>query len=358
MTMNHSSFSAVPRRARPGLRLGLWVGCVLAFAAAGSCVPVGSGDPNDPSDTSRPASTGYIAVVFINHSSQLVQDVISVERRNVQPEVWVTPVTPDSWDALLVDYPFQRITIIGVTPVDLQTGEAGDQIPYKDGTYADRDRVTCGSVIVVRTRDEAGGAGGIVVEVATIPDPDGGDFILANRSARSPGADSALVLIRPEVPDGVSAQARFTWENGDGQVFASNWAISGVGVGTAALVECPVKRVGWGNLRDPGLAGASIDSPAADITAPPALRAATSSPGSGQAGDFACGDVINLQLVRDGAQETGFRLDAHASSDDSGVPAGGIDLFGNIRRLLDSEGMAGRLSNTALLLPEPPEGAR
>lgn len=348
--MVHGLDGVAGRAGRTGwhrMRRSSW----LLVALLCACVPVDTGSPTPPTDTSRPASTGYVAVVFINHSSQLVQDVISVEHRNLQPEVWVTPVTPKSWDALLIDYPVQRITVIGVTPVDLQTGQAGEQIPYADGAYVDRDRITCGSVIVVRTRDAGDDSGEMIVEVDTLPDSDGSDFVLADRSARSPGADSSLVVIRPEVPTGVSAQARFTWENGNGQVFSSNWHVSGIGAGTAALVECPLKRVGWGNLRDPSLPGATLDNPAIDLAAPLALRAATT---AGQTGGFACGDTIRLQLLQDDTADNGYRLDAESSSEDAIVPAGTIDLFGNIRSVLDQEGMAGRLSNTGLLLPAAP----
>lgn len=346
----------VPNSSKPARRSWrLWplqVFCMLG-AVGSNCVPAGDGT-TPGTDTSRLDRTGYAAVVFINRSSQLVQDIISVEHQNVKPQVWVTPVTPDSWDALLIDFPFQRITVIGVTPVDLQTGLAGEQVLYKDGAYANRDRVTCGSIIVVRTSDDPAKPGAVLINVATIPDSGGSDFALAGSSATSPGAQSGLLVIRPEVPEDVSARASFTWENGAGQVFASSWEIRGVGAGTASLVECPVKRVGWGNLRDPSLAGATLDNPTVELPAPIALRIATDDGTSSPTGSFNCGDTINLVLARDSAAESGFRLDAQPESDGSAVPAGGIDLFGNLRRLLDNEGMAGRLSNTGLLLPPPP----
>ena len=69
--------------------------------------------------------------------------------------------------------------------------------------------------------------------------------------------------------------------------------VSGVGLGVAALVECPLKRIGWGNLRDPALAGAVITDTGTELAAPAALRLAD--PAAGIEG-FSCGDLGTLVL--------------------------------------------------------------
>ena len=335
-------------------------GSILLLPALSACLlglwgcPPTSTDPtgNPGSGTNRPATTGYAAILFLNSSSQLVQDIVSVEGEGSKPQIWVTPVAPDSWDALLVDYPFTRIGIIGATPVDLQTGLAGQQVNVADGIYADRDRVTAGSVIVVRTRDAAEAGGGLVIEVSTLPDPDRPEFELATSSATAPGAASGLAVIRPQVPEDIAATIRFTWEDSVGRVYGSSWAVSGVGLGVAALVECPLKRIGWGNLRDPALPGAVITSTGVELDAPAALRLAD--PAAGLEG-FSCGDSVVLSLAADAQSPDGWRVDTLVNSQGSAVPAGAPDLFGNIRTVLDAEGFAGRLSNSSMLLPAPPE---
>ncbi|MBI4581911.1 MAG: hypothetical protein HY718_19595 [Planctomycetes bacterium] len=330
---------------------------VIACAAGTlgwACIPV---DTGDGSGTPRPPPTGYVAVLFINHSAKLVQDIISVENEGLSPQVWVTPVTPESWDALLFDYPLNRIRVLAVTPVDIDTGQEGDQVQYAGGPFTDADHITCGSLIVVETSD--GGAGGpaVIISVRTLPDTADVRVDPVSRSARAPGAASGLTLVRPQVPEGLAADVNATWENGDGEVFASSWRVNGVGSTTAALVECPVTRIGWGNLRDRTLPGARVVDLAVDIDAPTALVSADIA--DGDSATFTCGDAVILDLLRDAEAAGGFRLDLRATSSGSSVPSGAIDLFGNIRQVVDDAGLAGRLSNTSLLLPipaEPPAG--
>lgn len=323
------------------------VSCSAILAPSGD--PPGNGDDGD--DTGEPLAppTGSAAILFINKSSRLVQNLIAVEHEGLTPQIWATPVTPTSWDSLVFDCPFQRVRIIGTTPVDLITGEQGAEITFDGSPFTSGNQVACGSLIVVETSDNA--EGGVDLNVRTLPE------LLADvptQAARAPGADSGFILIRPEVPVGVTAIVRASWENDDGRRYATNWRVNGAERSVGALIECPALRIGWGSLADTTVAGATIegDDNQTDIPAPPRLLVADGETG-GQ-GTFQCGDAITFRVTGDGETQP-FALETLADNSEAAVPPGAEDLFGRIREVIDAEGMAGQLSNSGMLLPDPTE---
>jgi hypothetical protein len=250
----------------------------------------------------------------------------------------------------VVDCPFQRIRVIGSTAIELLTGEEGDQVLYDGDPFTAGGRVACGSIVVVETTDEPDGTG-IELDVRTVPQ------VLSTapgESARAPGAGSGLVLIRPEVPRGVTADIRATWEDNDGRLYATTWQVNGTGRSVGTLVECPLLRIGWGSLRTAATPGATIlGDPDIELVAPPRLINLDEADAA-ETATFECGEAVTLRVAEE-ETDTGFALETIAESDEATVPDGAIDLFANIRELLDSEGMAGRLSNSGQLLPEPTE---
>ena len=68
---------------------------------------------------------------------------------------------------------------------------------------------------------------------------------------------------------------------------------------------------------------------------------------------FQCGDTVTLRIAQRPDTAAGVGLEIESTNEGSNVPPGGIDLFGNIRRLLDEEGFAGKWSHGGALLPAP-----
>ena len=174
-----------------GLLLGL-----ATLLGAGSCsILMGTDPPADGTDNGTGGSTpdpeGYVAVVFLNHSKALVQNVIAVEYKGLAPQIWATPVTPESWDSLLVDCPFQRIRVLGTTPVDLETGLEGAQVVYDGDLLADGANVTCGSMVVVETTDSTNPTGSVTLDVRTVPTEVAGRFAKSAFRTGTPAHRSA-----------------------------------------------------------------------------------------------------------------------------------------------------------------------
>jgi hypothetical protein len=137
-------------------------------------------------------------------------------------------------------------------------------------------------------------------------------------------------------------------------LYATTWQVNGTGRSVGTLVECPLLRIGWGSLRTAATPGATIlGDPDIELVAPPRLVNADETQAE-EAETFECGEAVTLRVAEE-ETDTGFALETIAESDEVTVPDGAIDLFANIRELLDSEGMAGRLSNSGQLLPEPTE---
>lgn len=198
------------------------------------------------------------------------------------------------------------------------------------------------SLVVVTISDAQNGEGNpsLALEVQTVP------TTLPERpvSALAPGAESSLVLIRHVGIESVPMQIHSRWESPTGRVFVSSVDVAGKGPSAASLIECPVDRVGWGNLTDATVPGAVLTEGDTEIPAPPPVTAESG---------LTCGAAVTLRAVGNAGALSDIRLETRVSSSGAAVPEGAPDLFGNIRRVLDTEEFAGRLSSNLVLLPAP-----
>jgi|GEM_PF-2882458 len=296
------------------------------------------------------APAGYVAVVFLNRSTRLVQPIVALSYPRRAPLVWVNSVAPGSWDSLVVDAGLAQLALVGIVPVELTSGLAGDRIDYGGKPLESGKHIVGGSVVVIETQDApAGSAVPVVTQVRTIPEGSALDGL--NRQLRTsptaPGSESGLVLIRPEGVAGLKTVATVSWEDADGLVYVADFRLAGAGVSTAALIECPVERVGWGNLARPEAPGARLGDEELPVGAPAPLREGV---------EFWCGDAIRLRAEGDASRPEETVLLIEATREGAEVGPGQLDLFGNIRRLLDETGFAGKLSNARALLPAPGVG--
>ncbi len=290
---------------------------------------------------------GFTAVVCLNSSTALVQTVVALAYPGEPPQVWVIPVAPTSWDSILVECGFSEIRVISATPVNLDTGEEQETIDYDGDALVEGQDIICGSIVVLEIDDASAETtdASVTIDVSAVPASVPSRATAQLTTALSPGSESGLSIIRPELPEGVAADVFASWEDDTGRVFISQWTLNGGGPAIASLVECPIAQIGWGNLSDATAPGATLDDGATVLTAPASLVT-----GAG----FACGDGVILRLVESAENPQGYELETEATTTDSSQPVAGLDLFGNIRQLLDDKGFAGLLSNGGMLLPAPP----
>ena len=99
-------------------------------------------------------------------------------------------------------------------------------------------------------------------------------------------------------------------------------------------------RLSWGNMTNPDTPGALVGGTEVPIPAPAPLLA----------GSFQCGDTITLRATGSADNLESIKLAIEADGSGADIGRGEIDLFGNIRQLLDDEGFAGKLSNANALI--------
>lgn len=293
--------------------------------------------------------SGYAAIIYLNHSSFLVQGVAALAYEGQPPIVWVNAVGPDSWEPLLFDCGFTQVILVSAIPVDLTTGQEGETVLFNLDPLRDGHELTCGSLIVITISDTTGeeGATGLTLKVEMFPDPLPETLRERPRSALSPGAASGLIILRSVATTGVATQIISAWETPEGRVFVSTTTLAGQGPSAASLLECPVDRIGWGNLSNSSTPGAILTDTETEIAAPAPLTPQTG---------LACGVSVSLRASTgaEGSSET--VLSTELLSGESDVPRFAPDLFGTIRRILDEEGFAGKLSTNLTLFPEPGVG--
>ncbi len=335
-------------------RPGMWRGLALALLAVSACRPSGE-DPfavfqhlvvGGTDAVLDDAPTGYVAIVFLNHSEYLVQTVVALTYPEQPPLVWVTPVTPASWDSLVVECGLSQVAISGAIPVDLVTSTAGAEVPYSGPPLIVGEDIVCGSTIVleITANPDTAAAVPIALAVHTIPNAPSRPTSYPHTSPTAPGPEAGLVLVSPETVTGVATDVTASWESGSGLIYVMRWQLAGTAPRMAALLECPAARVAWGVLSDPNASGATVGPDDVALPAPPPLAAGT---------DFQCGDAIVLRATGDAGRLESIALSAEARGAGAALRVGQVDLFGNIRRLLDETGFAGRLSNANALAPAP-----
>lgn len=290
--------------------------------------------------------SGYSGILFLNSGKSLVQTIIALTYPSEPPIVWVNAVAPRSWDPLLFDCGYTEVNLVSAIPVNLATGLEGETVEFGGDPLRTGEALICGSLIVVEVDDTTNpdGSTGLQLSTRTIPDTLPQNPASFTTSAVAPGPASNLVLARYEGIRGLSMQFSATWDSPSGRVFVSRLDLGGAGPTAAALYECPVPHVGWGNLVDPTVSGATLPDTSVQFPAPAPLE---------EGRDFTCGDTITLRAVGDAGTPDAVRLELSASASGSAVPAGAPDLFGSIRSVLDEAGMAGRLSTNLALLPSP-----
>jgi len=183
----------------------------------------------------------------------------------------------------------------------------------------------------------------LTIQVRTIPESLDAVKPIPSVSAVAPGPETGLVILRPDVAENVSAVVSVSWEDNTARVFSRQLHLAALGRRFACLVECPVRRIGWGDLTDPDAPGALIGDGKVPIAACTPLAE----------GDFSCGDVVTLRGIDQETDIASIKLSITATSEGADVPDGAFDLFGNIRQLLDDEGIAGRQNSSLGLLPKP-----
>lgn len=287
---------------------------------------------------------GYVGVLFLNRSTLLAQPIIALSYPKMPPVVWVNSVAPDSWDSLLVECGMDQFTFVGTVPVTLSTGAEGERVDYTGAPLVNREQIVCGSLVVIEISDGPAGADGspVVATVRTVPETLRGVSDRLDDSPIAPTPGTGLMVLRPEIDEDLTADVNVSWEDDQGLIYSLNWVLSGRSPAVASVVECPVTRVGWGGLGDSDLPGALIGNGDVPVDAPAALAGGT---------DFACGDAVVLRATGDPGDPAGVQLAIQASNVGSEIRFNRLDLFGNIRSVLNATGFAGKPNNSSLLLP-------
>ena len=290
--------------------------------------------------------SGYAAIIYLNRSSFLVQGISAFAYEGQPPIVWVNAVGPGSWEPLLFECGFTQVSLVSVIPIDLTTGLEGETVEFNLDPLRDGEELTCGSLIVVTISDTPDGQGpaALTLKVERFPDPLPETLRELPRSALNPGAASGLVILRSVAVNAVPTKILSGWEKPDGRVFVATVNLAGHGPSAASLIECPVERVGWGNLADPSVPGAILTDTGTEIAAPAPLTSETG---------LACGVSVTLRAAQHPETPGETVLSTEVVADRSDVPLNAPDLFGTIRRVLDEEGFAGKLSSNLTLFPEP-----
>lgn len=290
--------------------------------------------------------SGYAAIIYLNRTSFLIQGISALAYQGQPPIVWVNAVAPGSWEPLLFDCGFTQVSLVSVIPIDLTTGQEGETVEFNLDAMRDGHELMCGSLVVVTISETPNeqGPGGLTLSVERFPDPLPETVRERPSSALNPGAASGLILLRSVASNGVPTQIVSGWERPSGRVFVARVNLEGRGPSAATLLECPVVRVGWGNFTDPSVPGAILTDTETAITAPVPLTSETG---------LACGVSVTLQAARNPEKPDETVLSTELVADRSDVPRNAPDLFGAIRRVLDTEGFAGKLSSNLALFPEP-----
>ncbi len=282
---------------------------------------------------------GFVGIVYLNKSKSLIQPIVSLTYDRQPPIVWVSSVTPDSWDSILIESGVTQASLVGVIPVNLSTGEAGEQVDYNGAALVTGERIAAGSVIVVEVSDASEGS--VSIQVRTIPETLSATDRRLRTSPLAPGSTSGFVLLQPAVASGLSLDMNASWAGDDGLIYQLTWVLAGRGPTFGTLVECPVEGVGFGRLGSSDTPGATVGDGDVPVAAPAPLE-----PGTG----FQCGDRVILRATGSSADPASVQLALEATS--AGADVGGqLDLFGAIRNLLDETGFAGKPSNSNALLP-------
>lgn len=341
---NQCDARAVRRKRAERLKT-VWGGFLaLLLPALWGCPAGAPGALPDLLGTSQTDPPGYVGILYLNRSSLLAQPIVALSYPDTPPVVWVNSVAPDSWDSLLVECGMNQLTFVGTVPVTLATGEAGERVDYTGAPLVTREQIVCGSLVVIEISDAPADAGGppLVAEVRTVPESLQGVSDRLKDSPIAPTPATGLMVLRPEIEEDLTADVQVSWEDDQGLIYALDWVLSGRSPAVASLVECPIVRAGWGSLNDATVPGARVGDGDVPVAAPAPLVGGV---------DFACGDSIVLRATGDPNDPAGVQLSAQASNVGSEIRFNRLDLFGNIRAVLDTTGFTGKLSNSNLLLP-------
>lgn len=326
-------------------RLILVIGAGLLPLAGVDCLTTSGVDPLSAFlDTTQVPSSGYVAVVYLNHSKTLVTPILVLTYPKQPPLVWVNSVAPESWESILPEWGLTQLTLVGIVPVDLKTETTGQRIDYSGKALTARQDIASGSIVVVEIFDAPVGATSpLSIQVRTVPDTLTAEQRALRTGPTTPRPDTGLLLLRPELVSGISTELTASWEDNSGLIYVLKWQLAGQGPGVASIVECPVDRVGWGNLARPSDPGAKVGG-GQELPAPAPL--------TGGVG-FHCGNAIIFRETGKASDPADIQLSLAVTTEGSEVATGEIDLFGNLRTLLADTGFAGRQSNTNALLPTP-----
>ncbi len=315
----------------------------LAAAALASAGFVFAGPPADPAKLAPRAQNaavappdfaaaprGYTAVVFLNRSALLVQPIVTFRYPSSAPVTWRHAVAPGCWESLVAECGVTEIEFVGVVPIDLETSIAGRQVDFDGAALQAGDDFACGSLLVVEIAD-AGSSVNLSLRVS--PSLSGSDPA-PDTSPVSPGSGTSLLLLMPGSTVDASVQARISWELPNGLVYVTRWDLNAASPRIGSLAECPVARIGWGDVTDSTAAGATLGSTPIAAPAPLASSAGL------------CERTIRFGVAGDADQPSSVRLSAVSDRSGSTPRAGEIDLFANLRALLNAEGFAGKLSGS------------
>jgi len=280
---------------------------------------------------------GFVAVVFLNRTTLLAQPIVTFNYADQPPQSWYNAIAPGCWESFVAECGVLEIELVGVVPIELATNIAGSQVSYTGGKLVANEDFVCGSIVVVRLDTDPAASRSLRISVSTIPTP----TEISDKpetSPTAPGPTSKLLLVLPQGVSGAKANGTVSWERDNGHVYLTHWELRGVAPRIGSLAECPVVRVGWGDLLNSQTPGVVVNDQQS-IAAPAPLSAANG----------LCGEVIRLGISGDAANPASLTLTASSSATGAEVAAGQIDLFGNIRKLLDQENFTGKLSGTNVL---------
>lgn len=309
------------------------------MASAGDAPPKGAtahGTEVHAPDYASPPR-GYVAVVFLNRSTLLAQPVVTFNYADQPPQSWYNAVAPGCWESFMAECGVLEIELVGVVPIELATNIAGAQVPYTGSKLVANEDFVCGSVVAVHLDNDPSASRSLKISVNTIPSA-GEISDKPENSPTAPGAASKLLLVLPQGVAGAKANGTVSWERDNGHVYVTHWELRGVAPRVGSLAECPVVRVGWGDLLNTQAPGAVVNDQQS-VAAPAPLSSAGG----------LCGEVVRLGFSGDAANPASLTLTASSSGAGAEVGAGQLDLFGNIRKLLDQENFAGKLSGTNVL---------
>jgi hypothetical protein len=283
--------------------------------------------------------------------------ITSVSYPDQPPIVWVTAVAPNSWDSLVLECGFNQVAVLRGIPVSLETGLEGATTDLQDPVFVAGTDIDCGSILVADINDPANPGTGPSLDITlqTIPeklDPDGSP----TQSALAPGSGTDLILLRIEPLEGTPLTMTTSWESDSGLVSVTGIRVGDGGPGIASLIECPVVEIGWGDVTDPNVPGAIVTNNSdTNKSETGQIKTGLSAPAPLTLGnDFNCGNIVTFRAIAGDSQAAELQLSTEVGGAEfAELPDGGLDLFGNIRKLINQEGFAGRLSNDAALLPAP-----